>query len=359
MSDLQLALIALGAALVAAVAGFNLLQERRARRRAETAFRGGHPDALMEPVAERRDPVLGRLPPDSPEEPPPGTPEPDAPRGDPAGEPEAAASFSAISNRIDAIALVLADEPVTRAQLEPLLNALQSHATPVHVEALVDEQWTLIEDSPRDGWRELRAALQLASRRGPVSEEEVASFNEAVAGFAASINAVSQRESAPAAAARSRELDRFCAETDIEVAVNLVGRAGTTFALPRVKSLALEKGFAETGTGAFARRGADGSVAMTLRLHDGEPRREAGYVTGLTFAIDVPHVADPVAVLEEMGRVAEAFGLALGGELVDDERRPLGPGGLAAIARSLESVVRRMQAHGIPAGGALARRLFS
>jgi hypothetical protein len=98
---------------------------------------------------------------------------------------------------------------------------------------------------------------------------------------------------------------------------------------------------------------------MRLRPLDGEPRRDAGYVTGLTFALDVPLVADPMGVLDDMGRVAEAFGAALGGELVDDERRPLGPAGLAAIRRSLEAVARRMEAHGIPAGGALARRLFS
>jgi hypothetical protein len=254
---------------------------------------------------------------------------------------------------------VLADEPVARAQVEPLLDALESHATPVHVEGLVDEQWMPLEDSPREAWRELRAGLQLASRAGPVAEEEIAAFNETVAGFAASINAVSQRESPAAAAARSRELDRFCAESDIEVAVNVVGRAGATFALARVKSLALENGFAETGSGSFERRGPDGVVAMTLRIADGDPRRDAGYVTGLTFALDLPHVADPAAALGEMGKVAEAFGLALGGELVDDERRPLGAAGFAAIRRSLEAVARRMEAHGIPAGGALARRLFS
>ena len=73
MSDLQLALIALGAALVAAVAGYNALQERRARRRAEAAFRGGHPDALMDSVGERRDPVLGVLPPEAEGDAPPAS----------------------------------------------------------------------------------------------------------------------------------------------------------------------------------------------------------------------------------------------------------------------------------------------
>ncbi len=62
MSDLQLALIVLGAVFVAAVAGYNVLQERRARRRAEAAFRGTHSDALLDPVDTRREPVLGALP---------------------------------------------------------------------------------------------------------------------------------------------------------------------------------------------------------------------------------------------------------------------------------------------------------
>jgi len=359
MSDLQLALIALGAAFVAAVAGFNALQERRARRRAEAAFRGTHPDTLMDPAAGRREPVLGELPGEEREEPSLGAIDEVMP---PAGEPAQAVDDSpaaAVSGRIDTIALVLADEPVAREQLEPLLDALEAHATPVHVEGLVDEHWMPVEESPRDAWRELRAGLQLASRAGPVAEEEIAAFNETVAGFAASINAVSQRESPAAAAVRSRELDRFCAEADIEVAVNVVGRAGATFALPRVKALALENGFAETGSGHFERRAPDGTVAMTLRVADGEQRRDAGYATALSFALDVPHVADPVAALDDMGRVAEAFGLALDGELVDDERRPLGASGFAAIRRSLEAVAHRMEAHGIPAGGPLARRLFS
>jgi len=355
MSDLQLALIALGAALVAAVAGYNVLQERRARRRAEAAFRGAHPDALLDPVEARLEPVLGELPADDRQDPSLGAlDEVIAPAG--GGEAgEGAAPGSVISSRIDTVAMVLADQPVTRAQVEPLLDALEAHATPVHVEGLVDEQWTPVEDSPRDSWRELRVALQLASRAGPVAEEEIAAFNETVAGFAASLNAVSQRESAAAAAARARELDRFCADADIEVGVNVVGRGGAALPVARVKQLALDQGFGETASGAFERRGPDGAVVMSLRLLDGA----APGATGLSFALDVPHVADPVARLEEMGRVAEAFAQALGGELVDDERRPLGAAGFAAISRSLGEVAHRMEAHGIPAGGALARRLFS
>jgi hypothetical protein len=44
---------------------------------------------------------------------------------------------------------------------------------------------------------------------------------------------------------------------------------------------------------------------------------------------------------------------------VDDNRRPLTAAGVAAIRRSLEKIVQDMNEHGIPAGSALARRLFT
>ena len=60
-----------------------------------------------------------------------------------------------------------------------------------------------------------------------------------------------------------------------------------------------------------------------------------------------------------MVRVAEIFAATLGGQLVDDNRKPLTEGGLAMIRRSLEGIVHDMESHGIPAGSALARRLFT
>ena len=47
------------------------------------------------------------------------------------------------------------------------------------------------------------------------------------------------------------------------------------------------------------------------------------------------------------------------GELDDDNRRPLTEAGLVSIRRTLEQVVKDMEAHGVAAGGSLARRLFS
>jgi FtsZ-interacting cell division protein ZipA len=64
-------------------------------------------------------------------------------------------------------------------------------------------------------------------------------------------------------------------------------------------------------------------------------------------------------MLAEMTRLADAFAKALGGQVVDDNRKPLTEAGFASIRRSLERVFHDMEANGIPAGSPLARRLFS
>jgi hypothetical protein len=362
MTELQLAMIGVGVALVGGVAVYNVVQERRARKGAEKAFGDRPADALFDTVPDRREPVMGRLP-EAEEAVASAEPSIDA-----ADLEAGVAPTAEISTRIDTVAVILADDPVAREQLEPLLAALADHATPVHVEGIVDEQWhpiwssmpQQVEDPRRSSWRELRVALQLASRRGPVAENEIESFNRAVADFAATANAVSQREAPPAAAARAHELDRFCAEADIEVAVNVIGQFGATFALPRVKAIALENGLSETAEGNLVSFARDGTVEFSVRrLADEGERASPTSVSGLTLALDLPQVADAPSVFADMVQLGQAIATELGGQLVDDNRRPLSEAGLGSIHRTVERVCEDMEAHGIPAGSALARRLFS
>jgi hypothetical protein len=348
MSDLQLALLVLGAFVIAGVVAYNFWQEKRVRERAERAFGRDHPDVLFDSAHGRREPTLGALPEAAPAAPPAIAEEPSV------FEAEAGVT-SVISSRIDTVAVILADDPVPRESLDPLLDALERHTTPVNVEGIVDEQWQPIDLAQRQSWRELRAGLQLASRSGPLPEEEIAAFNETMAGFAASMNAVSQRESPAAAAARARELDRFCAETDVEVAINVVGQFGATFAIARVKEIALGHGLSENASGDLVKFASDASVEFVVRRFAGE----GSYATGLSLALDLPHAADAPGALSDMVALAEIYASTLGGELVDDNRKPLTAPGIAAIRRQVEGVVRDMEAHGIPAGSALARRLFS
>src|SRR5262245_3050561 len=134
MSELQLYLLAGGAVFVAAVFAYNVWTERKARRRAEQAFGERPADALFEEApGERREPSIGELPPAWLDETlPPVASRKVAP---PPEDLEAAGGPTAeISSRIDTVAVILADDPVMAEQLDPLLNELQSHTTPVHVE---------------------------------------------------------------------------------------------------------------------------------------------------------------------------------------------------------------------------------
>jgi hypothetical protein len=359
MSDLRLWLIGAGVVVILLVLAYNMLQERGARKRAEQAFGTQAGDALFDDAAdERREPTMGKLP---------GREEADTvlaraeSRPLPAAEELAAAGGpeAEISARIDTVAVILADDPVTSEQLQPLEEALMGHAAAVRIEGIVDEQWHPVEVSPRRSWRELRAGLQLASRKGPVGEDEIEAFNRAIADFAARVNAVSQREAPSAAAARARELDRFCADVDIEVAVNVTGQFGATFSLARVKQLALENGLSETGSGDLVRYERGVPLYAIRRFDDPSSKPSAHYATGLTFALDVPRAEDAAGAFDEMVELAGRIAGTLGGQLVDDNRKPLTEAGLASIRRSLDDVVRGMEAHGIPAGSALARRLFS
>ncbi len=356
MSDLQLALLAGGGVFILLVIVFNVWQEKRARGKAEKAFGGRPPDTLFDApkAGERREPVMGGIP---------ATPAPEEAARAPKEESESleaeGGATAQISSRIDTVALILADDPIMREQLVPLIEALGVYRTPVHVEGIVDEQWHPIENSPRQSWRELRVGLQLASRGGPLQEDEIERFNQAIADFAASANAVSQRESAAAAAGRALDIDRFCADADIEVAVNVVGQFGANLPVARVKSLALEHGLSETASGELVSFARDGSVEFSVRAIPEAPgKASAHHYAGLTFALDLPQVVDPAATLADMVQVAVIFAENLTAQLVDDNRRPLSEAGLASIRRSLDKIVNDMESFGVPAGGALARRLF-
>ena len=124
--------------------------------------------------------------------------------------------------------------------------------------------------------------------------------------------------------------------------------------------LALEAGLSETASGELVRYRPDGGPAFSIRRLDAPNAKPSPHhMAALTFALDVPHVAEAPTALDEMVALAGRFAATLGGEVVDDNRRPLTEAGIASIRRSLEQVLGEMEWHGIPAGSPLARRLFS
>jgi hypothetical protein len=307
MSDLQIGLLAVGAVVVAGVVAYNLAQERRARRSAEKAFGSAHADVLLEERGTRREPSF---------EPAPRRP----------AVPEGAALPDPRLDYVIELALRQSlPVPEVAAHWAPFEHRFAGRAL-LAVSAGGDE-WQPLAAS--GSCAAVRAALQLVSRAGPVSEAELIEFRSAADTLAAytgsSVSAPETRQALETA----RELDQLCADTDIQVVLHVLPQPDATFP-------------------ADADAGAAGAFGVS--------RRDDG---GVVLSLDVPRTADVRRAYDAMVLHARDLCGRLGGRIVDDNGQALDERALGAIGAQLDAVVGALKDRGIEPGGALALRLFA
>jgi ZipA, C-terminal FtsZ-binding domain len=269
----------------------------------------------------------------------------------------------ALNAEIDSLALVLADAPIGPAQYQSVVTQSRHLGKGVQWEGLVGGLWKPIGSESTDSYRELRAGIQLADRKGATDAMMLNAFNDMVAQFSASVNAVSQREDVDTAMQRAQLVDNFCADTDIEIAVNVLGKNGGTFAVTKVRGLAESKGMLPAASGEYVQQDEHGHLLYTLRNMDpSEPpgiKRSTGYLSGLSFALDVPRTANAAKIFEQMFQVAVQFADVLQGEVVDDNRRVLTANGRKVITDTIVDITAQMEAKGVAPGGLTALRLYA
>ena len=325
MSELQIVLLAIGALVVAGVLIYNRVQERRAKREAERAFRSGHDDVLLEqgrePAQEASRPSMRAAPPDATAQP------------DPA---------------IDYIVEFAAEQPVAQSALREQWNAIERrHA-----------RRALLTGST-DG-RSWRAGLQLVSRDGAIGEADLIEFRSAVETLAVSVGATVSAPEMRVAVEAARALDDFCAESDIQVVVHVTGGP---FAGTKIRAAAEASGLALEADGKFAMRSDEQRLLYTLGAQDGTAFSAAAMrdatPQALSLALDVTRAPDTRRSFESMARFAHQLASVLGGSIVDDNGNVLDERAVAAIAVQLESVRARLEAHDLTPGSPTALRLFS
>lgn len=308
MSDLQIGLLAVGALIVVGVLLYNGLQERRARRAAERAFGSQHADVLMGEPGQRREPSF----------------EPGVRRE----LPQEAAVLP--DERLDYVIELAPRQPVSAAEVAKLWAQFEHRFA---------GRSLLAASADRHGWHKLgqagscaaiRAALQLASRSGPVSEAELIEFRAAADTLAAGLGAAVQAPEIKRALETARELDQLCADADIQVVLHVVPQAGGMF-----PERAAEQGPQDPF--AVSQR-ADGAYSLSL---------------------DVPRTTDVRHGYEAMVVRARDLSAALGGLIVDDNGRALDERALAGIGAQLDAVRAALAERGIEPGGPAALRLFA
>jgi len=355
MSDLQIALVAIGLVVVGGVYAFNGWQERKLRQRLQQAFEGERDDALLKAPREedhagtqalpRIEPRIGEAAVD-------------------AAVPAAGAAGGA-DTAIEFVALLRAGQPVGDAALRELLSQLAMFGKPARVfgRDAGGSAWRLLDRGSHAGCSELQAALQLVNRSGPVHAPQLNGFCDALREWAARHSAVAECGDTAAALEAARDLDAFCGEMDVAIGVNVVAPAGAAFSGEQVASAAAAAGFILEPDGLFHLHDGSGHTLFTLENHETEPfsagRLAAMQTGGLTLLLDVPRIADGVGALDRMAQTGATLAATLGGELVDDNRNPLQQAGLNRIRQQLQDIHAAMAAREIAAGSPRALRLFA
>jgi FtsZ-interacting cell division protein ZipA len=393
ISDFQLVLIGIIAVVIVGVIVYNRWQESRYRKRAEAAFQAdvGRGDALFSSdLVERREPSFGTVPLTAEEA--SALDELTRPIGGVGGsfgrsvgstpspideavvltdlQPKtvpvhgsSADRAPALNAEVDSIAMLLADQPVEADVYAPMIAESAGLARHVLWEGMAGGIWQAVDPTLDLAYRELRVGVQLADRGGPIESTALAAFDDLMVAFAARMGAVAQREELNEAVRRAQVVDQFCAETDIEVAVNVVGRSGVTFAATKLRGLAEAQGLSRLPSGEYALKDDYGRVLFSLR--NGHPAEAPGlageqpYYTQLTFAVDVPRTPQPSSAFERMYTTALQFADALHGELVDDNKKPLTAQGRKVIADTIHGIVADMQTRSVVPGSSVALRLYS
>ncbi len=390
MTELQMGLIGLGATAVIGVVAYNKWQEYKHRKVAEQVLKPHHEDVLLgtPPLSVRTEPIFKEAQPGYSErlEPVLDTAEaalsPAVPAYAEAGQAEMPAVASApqeeaeeveageisrnlLDPQVDFIVVMELVEAVSAYQiLHSQREAMERIGKPVRWVAFNDRtrEWELISSDGNQSYRRLRIGLQLADRRGPLADADLTIFVGAVQQLADELLAVADMPPTKVMD-QAMELDRFCADVDLEIGVNLVSR-GTSFSGTKIRALAEAAGMILGDDGLFTRRDDDGRVQFSLQNYESTLFSPESIKTisthGLTFLIDVPRVDHGERVYYQMVELAKRFAETLQGNLVDDNRQPLGDPQLDHIKREyIVKTQQRMAQHGIPAGSPQALRLFS
>jgi hypothetical protein len=376
MSDLQIGLAVIGAIVIVAVIAYNKVQEARLARRAQRDFGSRHADVLVPGAAAAEEPAEGGVPRGDAR----GAAPSPAPRVDrvehtlgdldappvphtPAFEADWAPDRAPLDPRVDCLATLALSQPVSGAEALAAGALIdQGAGKPVRWEGeRADGAWEPIDADGR--YLALRAGLQLADRSGPVTANELDSFLRGMQDVAETLAAELSAPDRDGAVAQAVALDAFCAEVDVQIALNVIATETHPFAGTKLRALAEAGGMRLGEDGAFHRYDDHGHELFSMSNGADVPFTPGGLrelaTQGVAVTLDVPRAPGSTATFRLYLDFAHQLEQALGGMLVDDHRKPVGQAALDRIGRQLERIYGQMDARGIPAGSPAAQRLFA
>ncbi len=417
MTSLQLGLIAGGVALVVGVLIYNWVQERRIRRRIAATFAPkASPDAAAPAAGGRREPSLaagdgaddydGRRAPRPataqepprenpvsraagsadaddrsvasgdfvPEAPAPATPPPRTARlpDSPAAatgpgslaRPQASDRSAQPDPDIECVVRVQPTGPIAAGALAAGLHARVGKPLRWFGRSGDAGPWQLLKADSTGTYTEVAACLLLADRTGAATRPAIDRFIRLVGEITATLPGAFSAPDPQAEVARAEALDRFCANLDVQIGLTVLKAGAASIPGTRLRGVAEAAGFRLAESGRFEWVQEDtGLVLYTLQNYRSEPftpdNLRLTSTPGAVFILDVPRVADPARVFDQMKLAAKRLTQTLDATLVDDNRRPLTDNALAAIRQQVEATAQALKEARLDPGSPRALALFS
>jgi hypothetical protein len=221
----------------------------------------------------------------------------------------------------------------------------------------------LTREEEGNEFHKVLCSLQLVDRSGAVVRDALKRFQQAVADMAQSLGATVEWQGDSDALGYAVDLDRFCLDVDKLVGFHLIQGESGPFTGTKLRGLAEAGGMTLHSDGAFYYETENGQRHYAMINQDGTPfspdSLRTALVHGVTFQLDIPHVANCAEVFNQMVLSARKMAGTLGGQLVDANHKPLGELQIDKIRQELKTIHAKMMARGIVPGSLIAHRLFS
>jgi FtsZ-interacting cell division protein ZipA len=267
-----------------------------------------------------------------------------------------------VDSRLDCIVPLTLGESVTGDRVIPFAVRLRrAGSKPVFVEGCDTEgQWGTLRPGTR--YEQLRVAVQLANRSGPLNELEFSEFVGSVHQLADALDASADFPDMGAVVQMARELDGFAAQCDAQLSVNVL-TDGAPWSGSYVQAVASQDGLLLSRDGTrFVKLDAQQNPVFTMTFENMNfLRDDLTYKGGqmITLLLDVPVADEDILPWRLMCDYARSLAQRIGARVVDDQRRVLPDASMQAIDDRLMTLYARLEQAGLPAGSTAARRLFS
>lgn len=270
-----------------------------------------------------------------------------------------------LNDASDYVVTFLLKNPKTPEALESLWQRRFDFGKSIHACGLntASGLWERLIPESELTYRAFRLGLQLVDRTGSVSQMRLAGFHDLLSDIARQLQVEVRLDPIEEALQRAQELDRFCADVDQMIGINLLTSNDRKLFGTEVANAAERQGMSLQSDGMFHLLDENGSTLFSLGASDGTPFQHhtlnQSRVDSLTLLLDIPRVTQPAHCFDKLVAAAQELSGILRTTIVDDQRVALSDGAIAQIRAQVAATEDLMLTGHITPGSAQALRLFS